>query len=190
MNHLNHSFVGHFILSAVILLMGTAIAVTADDPPLPDVHEIVVNVSLQRPDGTPLEQGPIALLSKAQGRFAFTNANGIANFTIAKVDDEQHIMAFMSSGMWFTPPEDRPTAIDRYHELRDTYAFKRQYYVPTVGLPPYSFTIQAGEAVTLTGRLVDPDDTPMEGYIGSESTVSHDILWPNDNGEFSLGGFA
>lgn len=173
------------LLFCSVVFFGAPVA-AADDPP--DVQEVAVTITVQKPDGTPLEQAPIALLTKAQGRFAFTNANGVASFTIAKVGDEEHIMAFMSSGMWFTPPDDRSTAIDRYHELRKIYAFKRQYYVPTVGDGPYSLTIQAAEAVTLTARLVNAGGAPMLGWIGSEDTVSHEFASPENDGEFSLGG--
>lgn len=99
-------------------------------------------------------------------------------------------MAFMSSGLWFTSPEDRPTAIERYHELRNSYAFRRQYYVPAVGDGPFSLTIVAAEAVTITGKLVDSDGSPGEGGIGAEYTLAHDVVWPSDHGVFTLGGIA
>ena len=178
------------LLFSFTSLLVCALVAAADDPP--GAQQIDVAITVKAPDGSALQQAPILLLSKANVRFALTDESGVADFSILKVDDEDYLVTALTMGFGLPviPVEDRSFAIDRYHELRDSFAFKRLYYVPVSGNGPFTLTIQAAEAVKLSGRLVDPDGTPAEGGVGAEYTLAHDVVWPDDNGVFTLGGIA
>lgn len=175
-----------FFLLAIVLLNAAAVynALPTDEG---DYEEITVIVQVLDPQQQPVAEAPVEVVSFVQPRFAMTGPDGKATITLLRGDQDQTVTVRITNGGFapVIPPELRSQAADRYKFLYETYAVPGCFIVPVTGTE-VSHTITLGEAVRVSGRLVNPSGASIASAVGVRGLHSLDMVMPPEDGVFAV----
>jgi len=151
--------------------------------------DVELFLTVETESGQPIVNAPFEAATLVQSAFAMTDSSGQATFDLTLGEGETSVIVRMTHGGFapLVPPELKDEAISRFHTLRTAHSFK-PYYIIGVDGETVNATVNIQDAVTVSGRLVNEDETPRIGLLAVRDRVSFDQVFSHEEGRFSIGG--
>ncbi|MBN8644102.1 MAG: hypothetical protein J0L61_02545 [Planctomycetes bacterium] len=165
------------MLISMLASVAVWLALVGAEPSPPSTTPFTATVLVKAPDGSPIPDAPVRLVSGFNLQVQMTDQQGIAAFEFQRTPIGFVLGAGLTPG-YFAPvsPELQIHADARYEVLRQQYAFPTRT-ARQVGPDETSahFEIAAKPAISVTGRLVDAAGGPYFNRGFAAVTYSHSI---------------
>lgn len=166
------------------------LALVGAEPSPPATTPFTATVLVKAPDGSPIPDAPVRLVSGFNFQVQMTDQQGIATFEFQRTPIGFVLGAVFTPG-YFAPvsPEEQIHADARYDTLRVQYAFPAEI-ARFVGQEETSahFEIAAKPAISVTGQLVDSSGNPFLTKGFAAVTGCHSITKLLPGGTFVCRG--
>lgn len=180
----------NMILTAILFI---AVAAQAQSQTL---RSIELNASIRDPAGLPLPDVSLGIRNDVEvhrkASHAHFDAAGNTTTTVQVPVDASYLMLTLGPALREPIHDPENSAImNRFKQLKDSISFRPRYRVPLVASQTtYSIVLQGVPSITVTGRLVSPDGTPLPGSIWARGSWGSTGLRAPTDGNFSLKGVA
>ena len=177
-----------------LLLGGKAIAQDQDDAGDPVIFTtpLTLTVHVKDPDGLDLAGAPVQVYTSHGIDFGVTNSSGVVVLepNYAPSQDDVAIVR-LTDGSWHAgySLEERHSFELQYRFLTSSYAFQSEYQVDlNAQVQQYSVSIQAVDAVKVSGTFLDDSGVPLAGVGGRVFPFLSSFLTDSGGGfELSVG---
>lgn len=179
--------------TALFTLLFVCLAVQAQ--PL-TMRTVELTASIRDPADLPVADVAIAIRNDIEvnrkASHMYFDASGNAATTVEVPVDASYLTLVLVPAIQspISDPENK-NIMNRFRHLSASVSFRPRYRVPLLAdQTSYSIAVQGLPVVTITGRLVTPEGTPLPGSVWARGSWGSTSLRAPTDGHFSLNGVA
>jgi hypothetical protein len=177
------------IAVVLIVLSCCAVQLFSQQPPDPAEKTVSITISALDPGGELITGIGISIGWADKWPWKGITGDHPLVATITVPTDLEEVRVNVGPAMPSTTQAIRQATI-RNTELKESYSFRREYTVRIVGPNEPVLELHAKPAVTIVGRMVDPDGNPISGNVIDRNWWDFTASLPPNEGPFTLRGVA